>query len=537
MSGASIMAGFSGKMGFQQKLTMRQSQGLVMTPQLSQSIKLLALNNVELSAFVESELEQNPFLERADGEDKDTSPRADEDRPAPLSGAEPVISAQELADTLGTSVENEFPDEQDYRANAKGENAMGEALRDASVSGTASGGGMNLCDRRSSHDAEVSDYTPDRPTLADTLRHQLAIAALPPLQSALVSWLILQLDEAGYCRIDLEDAAAQLNCTPNALKTALNTLQTFEPAGIGARNLAECLALQLRQQNRLDPAMARLLENLPLLAKRDFATLTRITGLDGEDLHDALLEIRALDPKPATAFDTGEAQHIVHDVTVTAASDGTWRVELNNESLPRVLVDRDYAATVDTRLKAGEADRSFVADCLQNANWLIRSLDQRAQTIMKVATEIVKQQDGFFLHGVSHLRPLTLKKVADAIDMHESSVSRVTTNKYIMTPRGLFELKYFFTTGLSGTDGADAHSSEAVREMIRTMVNAETARSVLSDDAIVTALQSKGIEIARRTVAKYRDGMNIASSVQRRRELKAMASGTFSAETARELAL
>ncbi|MEM9733520.1 MAG: RNA polymerase factor sigma-54 [Pseudomonadota bacterium] len=520
-------------MGFQQKLTMRQSQGLVMTPQLSQSIKLLALNNIELTAFVESELEQNPFLERGDGENATTVELRREDSPNPLTGQEPVISAQTLQDTLGTSVENAFPDEQDYRSQAKSENALGEARTET----RPASGGMTICERRSSHDAEVSDYTASQPTLADTLRHQLALAALPPLQAALVSWLILQLDEAGYCRLDLTAAAQQLGCAEQDMQDALAVLQTFEPAGIGARDLAQCLALQLHQQNRLDPAMARLLENLPLLAKRDFTALTRITGLDGEDLHDALMEIRALDPKPATAFDTGEAQHIVHDVTVTAASDGTWRVELNNDTLPRVLVDRDYAATVDTALKAGGEDRSFVADCLQNAHWLTRSLDQRAQTIMKVATEIVKQQDGFFLHGVSHLRPLTLKKVADAIDMHESSVSRVTSNKYMMTPRGLFELKYFFTTGLSGVDGENVHSSEAVRDMIRTLVNAETARTVLSDDAIVTALQNKGIEIARRTVAKYRDGMNIASSVQRRRELKALAAAKSTTPSPRELAL
>lgn len=489
-----------------------------MTPQLSQSIKLLALNNVELASFVESELEQNPFLEKDRGEPlAQEETRNTDDMPTALSGEEPVISAQDLSDTLGTSVENEFPDDQDYRANALQENAVGEALTPARTTQS----GMNLCDRRSSHDTEVSDYTASPTTLADTLRQQLAMTALPPLKAALVSWLVLQLDEAGYCRTDLESAAAKLNCPLVDLRDALSILQTFEPAGIGARDLSECLALQLHQQNRLDPAMQTLLDNLPLLAKRDFAALTRITGLDGEDLHDALLEIRTLDPKPATRFDDGMAQHIVHDVTVSAAADGTWRVELNADTLPRVLVDRDYATTIDATLKSD--DRAFVSECLQNANWLVRSLDQRAQTIMKVASEIVKQQDGFLVHGLSHLRPLTLRKVADAIDMHESSVSRVTTNKYIMTPRGLFELKYFFTTGISSTDGTDAHSSESVREMIRTLVEAETARTVLSDDAIVTALNEKGIELARRTVAKYRDQMHIASSVQRRRELKAMA--------------
>lgn len=293
----------------------------------------------------------------------------------------------------------------------------------------------------------------------------------------------------------------------------------FEPTGVGARGLAECLALQLRESDRLDPAMAALLANLDLLAKRDYAVLKRKCGVDDEDIRDMVAEIRRLDPKPGLKFATPLAEPVIPDVLVRSAPDGGWRVDLNSEALPRVIANRAFYA----RISAGGAAeaRSFADEAWSNATWIVRSLEQRARTILKVATEIVRHQDAFFSHGVAHLRPLNLKTIADAVQMHESTISRVTANKFMTTPRGMFEMKYFFTTAIAAADGGDAYSSEAVRHRIRQMIEGEDAQAVLSDDAIVEGLKAIGIDIARRTVAKYREGMRIPSSAARRRE-KAM---------------
>jgi RNA polymerase sigma-54 factor len=298
-------------------------------------------------------------------------------------------------------------------------------------------------------------------------------------------------------------------------------VQQFDPAGIGARNLAECLAIQLRERNRLDPAMQALLDNLPLLAKRDFHALRKICAVDEDDFAEMVAEVRRLDPKPGRAFGGGIIQTVVPDVTVRAASDGSWHVELNPEGLPRVLVNQTYATRV-SRIQGTSADKSFVTNCLQTANWLTKSLEQRARTILKVSAEIVRQQDAFFTHGVEHLRPLNLKTIADAIGMHESTVSRVTSNKYMSSPRGLFELKYFFTASIPARTGGESHSAEAVRFRIKQLIDGETLGDILSDDAIVLKLKGQNIDIARRTVAKYRESLRIPSSVERRREKVAM---------------
>ena len=294
-------------------------------------------------------------------------------------------------------------------------------------------------------------------------------------------------------------------------------LQGFDPPGVFARDLAECLALQLKDQNRHDPQIAKLLDNLALLGGHNLAALKRAVGVDAEELADMIAEIKRLNPKPGLRFGTIQIQPVLPDVTVRSARDGSWLVELNNDTLPRVLVNRSYYTTVSKSTRS-EQDRGYLLDCLQNANWLAKSLDQRARTILRVAEEIVRQQDGFLTYGIAHLKPLNLKTVADAISMHESTVSRVTSNKYMATPRGVFELKYFFTSAIASSDGEEAHSSEAVRHRIRLLIDAEPASGVLSDDKIVEQLKRDGIDIARRTVAKYREALRIPSSVQRRRE-------------------
>ena len=530
-------------MRIQQKLNMRQSQGLVMTPQLSQSIKLLTLSNIELSDFVENEIERNPFLERdnrTDGQDTDKrnvdeqiptpsagtsfsstpdpSPNPSEDNTTDLTSQNELETGEKnLEENIGMGVENVYPDERDYIQKPI-ENARSSEDHSTRI-GT---GGLQLSRSSSSHDQQIADYTANQISLRDHLLEQLAIAGVSAELGLITTDMIDNLDDAGYLRSNVESISKRLGCSQSKASKALALLQSFEPTGIGAGDLAECLRLQLRDKDHLDPAMAQVVDNLDLLAKRDFTSLKTITGLDMEDLHDVLVEIQSLDPKPGTKFETNPIQHVVPDVFVREAPDGSWVIELNSETLPRVLVNNNYITEVGDALK-DDTSKEFVAQCLQTANWLTKSLDQRAQTILKVAREIVKRQDKFLVKGVNHLRPLTLKMVADEIDMHESSVSRVTSNKYMMTPRGLFELKYFFTTSISGLDGEKSHSSESVRAQIKSLIELETANAVLSDDAIVKTLKENGIDIARRTIAKYRDAMHIPSSIQRRREKKAQA--------------
>jgi RNA polymerase sigma-54 factor len=327
-------------------------------------------------------------------------------------------------------------------------------------------------------------------------------------------------DEAGYLTGDLDAVADKLGATRADVEAVLAILQTLDPPGVCARNLTECLALQLKDRDRYDPAMRTLVEHLDMLAKRDLAALRRLCGVNDEDLADMIAEIRNLNPKPGLAFGSTMVQPIVPDVYVRAGSNGAWQVELNSDTLPKVLISQRYYAQVSKTTRS-DKDKTYLADCLQTATWLVRALDQRAKTILKVSSEIVRQQDAFFANGVQYLRPLNLKTVADAISMHESTVSRVTANKYMATTRGIFELKYFFTSSIAAADGGEAHSAEAVRHRIRQLIDAEAAGDVLSDDTIVDRLREAGIDIARRTVAKYREAMRIPSSVQRRREKQA----------------
>jgi len=357
-------------------------------------------------------------------------------------------------------------------------------------------------------------------TLGDWLREQLTLAIADPVRRMIGQYLIDLVDEAGYLSGDLAAAADRLGTSVTEIEAVLAILQKFDPPGICARDLAECLAIQLREQNRYDPAMQALIERLDLLAKRDYAQLKKICGVGDEDLADMIAEIRRLNPKPGHAFGSALVQPIVPDVFVRPAPDGAWLVELNSDTLPKVLINQSYYSEVSATARR-DTEKSYLAECLQSATWLVRALDQRARTILKVSNEIVRQQDAFFARGVEHLRPLNLKTVAEAISMHESTVSRVTANKYMATNRGIFELKYFFTSSIPAAHGGEAHSAEAVRHRIKQLIDNETAADVLSDDTIVKKLREAGIEIARRTVAKYREAMRIPSSVQRSREKQA----------------
>lgn len=490
------------------RLEVRQSQGLTLTPQLMQSIRLLQLSHLELGAFVDAELLRNPLLEREDGGDTgEVEPveAADGDSgyEDTVAHADRIQTADSIAGSYDTEVDNVFP-----------EQSAQDRLNELPQWVEHGGGGEEA--------ADLDQFVASRPTLSDHLWSQAGLLISDPAQRLIARSLIDSLNEAGYLAVEVETIADLLGATPAAVEAVLRTLQGSDPVGVFARDLAECLAIQLRERDRLDPMMERLLRHLDMIAAHDLPGLARAVGCDREDLADMLAELRRLDPKPGRAFESAPLETVVPDVFVREAPQGGWAIELNSDVLPRVLVNRTYYASV-TRKTREPAEKTFLADCLATANWLTKSLDQRAQTILKVATEIVRQQDGFLTHGIAHLRPMTLRTVADNIEMHESTVSRVTSNKYLATPRGLFEMKFFFTTALGSTTGGDEHSAEAVRHRIRQMIDAESASDILSDDTIAEMLnKEKGIEVARRTVAKYREGMNIPSSVVRRRQKRAL---------------
>ena len=370
---------------------------------------------------------------------------------------------------------------------------------------------------RDDGDYNLEAFVSTETTLADHLAGQLVLAISDPARRMIGQHLIDLVDESGYLGGDLAVVGERLGAPRSEVEAVLAILQGFDPPGVCARSLEECLALQLREHDRFDPVMATLVAHLDLLARRDLPALRRVCGVDDEDLRDMIAEVRRLNPKPGLAFGSTLVQPIVPDVFVRSALDGGFVVELNSDTLPRVLVNQSYHAEV-ARTAKREKDKAYLADCLQSATWLIRALDQRAKTILKVSTEIVRQQDAFFVQGVQNLRPLNLKTIAEAIGMHESTVSRVTANKYMATSRGIFELKYFFTSAIAAADGGEAHSAEAVRHRIRRLIDDEGPDDVLSDDTIVEKLRDTGIGIARRTVAKYREAMRIPSSVRRRRE-------------------
>jgi RNA polymerase sigma-54 factor len=517
-------------MALSAKLMMRQGQSLVMTPQLLQAIKLLQFSSIELASFIEEELERNPMLERVeesggelpiseaatpDGQGSDAQfSEPDEPRESDWAGETLATDGAALEASLGTELSNTF----DADRPAVSPEAS-TTLTDAGLSATSWTGAVGPPSNGEA--ANLEAYVAAKPTLHDHLLEQLALACADPVDRMIGHTLIDAVDEIGYMREDISDIAQRLGTPAARIEMVLAKIHTFEPSGVGARDLAECLAIQLRERDRYDPAMQTLIANLPLLAKREFPTLRRLCDVDDEDLADMVAEIRGLDPKPGRAYSGGPIQPVVPDVTVRAAADGGWHVELNSEVLPRLLVNQTYAAHV-AKSRANDSDRSFVSQCLQTANWLTKSLEQRARTILKVSTEIVRQQHAFFAEGVQHLRPLNLKSIADAIGMHESTVSRVTSNKYMSTPRGLFELKYFFTASIAAQSGGQAHSAESVRHKIKAMIERESVGNVLSDDAIVTELRAADIDIARRTVAKYRESLRIPSSVERRREKQTM---------------
>jgi len=489
------------------RLDLRQSQSLVMTPQLQQAIKLLALSNLEIETFIAEELEKNPLLDTGGGDEREPAEAPDAE---PLPERDGPADSTELLDggdaTGEASLDVDFTAETFHHDSAA--DSVGGLDGGLGLAGTGSGG-------MGEDGPDFDSFSAPDLSLADHLLAQ-AGAVVDGADLFIAQHLIDQIDEAGYLTASLLDIATRLGVPLARVEAVLAIIQTLDPTGVGARDLAECLALQAKEADRYDPCMAALIANLDLLARGELARLKRICGVDDEDMADMIRELRGYDPKPGCRFGGDPVASVTPDIFV-APRGQAWAVELNSATLPRVLVNRAYYAEVS----AGPQDKSskaWLSDMLASANWLVKALDQRQRTIIKVASEIVKQQEAFFRHGVSHLRPLTLRQIADAIEMHESTVSRVTSNKYLSCARGLFELKYFFTSAIQSADGGDAVSAEAVKSAIRALIQAENPKKILSDDTLVEMLNSKGFDIARRTVAKYREAMGIGSSVQRRRQ-------------------
>ncbi len=479
-------------MALSAKLQVRQSQSLVITPQLMQAIRLLQMSSLELERFIEGELEQNPLLEAGDL----STIRADD--PATAEAAAPEIAKSAVGE-IDADPADVFPE-------APAPN-VGPA---PSRAGRSSGGFFE--------DFGLDQTLAATESLEASLTRTIeAVFSAQPAERAIALALLAELDEAGYLTVAPGVVADRLKASPNDVGRVLSECQDLAPTGVFARSLAECLALQLEERNRLTPPMQTLLANLDRLAAGDRASLAALCGVGRDGLDKLVQEIRALDPKPGLAFAHEMTRTLIPDVFVHSAPSGGWIVELNDEALPRLLVNRTYYAEVSAHV-AGEAERKYLADCLQKASWLEKSLDQRARTVLKVATEIVRRQDGFLNDGVAYLKPLNLRMVADALGIHESTVSRAAANKTIATPRGIFEFRYFFTGSIPAVSGGEAHSAEAVKHRIRKMIMEESPDAVLSDDAIVAILSREGIDIARRTVAKYRELMRIGSSVERRRE-------------------
>jgi RNA polymerase sigma-54 factor len=488
-------------MAFGPRLDLRQTQSLVMTPQLRQAIQLLQYSNLEASQFIEDELAKNPLLEKADATETVTA----------LETAPPV--APETLDATSFAGTGMMPEADNVPLDIDVSNTYDAGT---SADGYAGSGGRDDEDGFNAIEALGGRG----PNLREHLEQQARLAFHTQAELVMAAALIAALDPAGRLAEPPEAIAATLGVTLERLEAVRGKMLRFDPAGIFARDLAECLSVQLAERNRLDPAMAAMLRHLDLLARRDMRTLMDICGVDAADLAEMVAEIRRLNPKPGAQFEHEPLQPLIPDVLMRPMpmkidGIGDWMLEINPETMPRLLIRRGFHARMAA--SASRETKTFLSEQLQGATWLVKALEARTQTILRVSAEIVRRQDGFFRHGISHLRPLTLRDIATEIELHESTVSRVTSNKSIATPRGIFELKFFFTTALSGANG-QTHSAEMVRHRVQHLIAAENPRNILSDDTLAALLQKEGIDIARRTVAKYREALRIPGSAQRKRE-------------------
>ena len=495
---------YSYRMALGPRLDLRQTQSLVMTPQLRQAIQLLQYTNIEANQFIDDELLKNPLLERVDGPETVSA----------IEAALPVPALEELPDATSFAGSGMMPGADNAPLDMDVSNTYdagtGADGYGASGSGQEDEDGWNSIDALSGEKPNLREHLEQQARLAFETREEIAIAAA----------LISVLDENGRIAEPPEAIAAALGVSLARVEAIRATMMRFDPTGVFARDLAECLGVQLAERNRLDPAMVALLANLDLLARRDMRGLMEVCGIDSADLAEMVAEIRRLDPKPGSQYQSEPLRALIPDVLmrplpVKAEGESDWMLEINPETMPRLLIRRGFHARMVA--SASRETKSFLSEQLQGATWLVKALESRAHTILRVSAEIVRRQDGFFRHGISHLRPLTLRDIAAEVELHESTVSRVTSNKSIATPRGIFELKFFFTTALAGANG-QTHSAETVRHRVQHLIFGEKPDNILSDDAVASILQKEGIDIARRTVAKYREALRIPGSAQRKRE-------------------
>ena len=485
------------------RLDLRQTQSLVMTPQLRQAIQLLQYSNLEANQFLDNELLKNPLLERL--YTPENTPQATVDPPAP--------PPPEMPDATSFASAGMMPGAENAPLDIDVTN-----MYDSGTNADFYGNSASGMDEDGWNGIEAIEG--QKPNLREHLEQQARLAFHTPQERVIAAAMIAVLDPSGRIGEPPEAVAAALGLALAEVERVRGKMLRFDPTGVFARDLAECLGAQLAELNRLDPAMAALLANLEMLARREMRALQEVCGVDAGDLAEMVAEIRRLDPKPGARFTQEPLRPLIPDVLmrpmpIQADGLGEWMLEINPETMPRLLIRRGFHARMAA--SASRETRSFLSEQLQGAAWLVKALESRAHTILRVSGEIVRRQDGFFRHGISHLRPLTLREVAAEVGLHESTVSRVTSNKSIATPRGIFELKFFFTTALAGADG-QTHSAETVRHRVGQIIVAESPKNILSDDAIAALLQKEGIDIARRTVAKYREALRIPGSAQRKRE-------------------
>jgi RNA polymerase sigma-54 factor len=522
------------------KLELKQSQSLIMTQQLQQAIKLLQMSSVELSNYVEKELEENPMLSREDDVlndfDDDFASNSDanlddgfgeksEEPTSELSEVDDFYSENEVHDGVSESYDGDS-------AVYENEFSSMDMAGGGAVHENRSGAGGDAYATPSDATFVIEQTVADEPTLKEQIFEQINVDIKDATDRGIALYLAEMLDDAGYLTADLDEIAVRIGCPLKRVEDVLKIhLHGMEPVGIFARNLQECLAIQLKDKGKLTGEVVTMLANLKMMADMEFKKLAKTCGVSMERLQEMVKEIRSLDPKPAFAFGGAIAQPITNDVFVVPDGKGGWRVQLNSDALPRVLLNNDYYSLIKKSVK-NKDERKFVNERMQSANWLVKALHQRATTVLKVATEIVKQQEDFLNKGIEHLRPLILRDIAEEIEMHESTVSRVTTNKYMVTPRGTFELKYFFSQAISSAIGLDKNSvssvvgsenndavlsAEAVKHKVKVIIEGEPENTALSDDKIASMLQEEGVNIARRTVAKYREALGIPTSAKRKR--------------------
>ena len=491
------------------KLEIKQSQSLLMTPQLRQAISLLQMSNLELNTLIESELASNPLLEREDERLNDYTPETRTIDDYDETPAETPSPAAEGADDNNPDIDYTAPCDNDFGSDREGYDNSDYSWYDYA--------------RQKSRPADGDfDFFEQKlaaaPSLYQNLQTQINEAFTAPRQKIIAARLVEFLDESGYFRGDLKTIAAKFKAPENEITTVLARMKEFEPAGIFAENLSECIAVQLRDRNRLDCLMQQMLQHLDLLAGRNFKELKKRLNINDEDLQSLITDIKSVNPKPAAAYQHDITGYIIPDVFVRRDKHGRYKVELNNMSLPRVLINQDYRREIKALGQHSKEADKYLKTQLSSAGFLIKALHQRAETILKISEAIVTAQYDFFEKGIEYLKPLALKDIAETVEMHESTVSRVTSNKYMHTPLGIFELKYFFSNAAVSFSGEEGASVTSIKHKIKNFIDKEAPGDILSDDKISELLAREGLKVARRTVAKYRESLGLPTSSMRKKQ-------------------